>query len=288
MPSSEFTGKVVIVTGASSGIGREIAYQLAEQGAILSLAARDAGRFETVRAECQARGGNAIVVRTDVATERQCAALIRKTVDAFGRIDVLINNAGVSMWALFEDVCDLTIFEKIMRVNYLGSVFCTYHALPYLKKTGGRLVGISSLAGKAGVPTRSGYVASKFAMGGFFETLRIETAGSGISVTMVFPDFVTSEIRRRAFGADGQPMGRSPIREDEIMPVERCAAMIIQAVAERRRELVMTVRGRIGPWVKLIAPGLVDRISQRAIQKAVEKDSRKDERTPTASSEGRS
>jgi NAD(P)-dependent dehydrogenase (short-subunit alcohol dehydrogenase family) len=267
MSDSQFRNKVVIITGASSGIGREMALQLAEQEAWLSLAARDAGRLETVRAECQARGGKAIAVRTDVSEESQCAVLVQKTVDAYGRIDALINNAGISMWAIFEDVRDPTIFEKIMRVNYLGSVYCTYHALPYLKKTGGRLVGISSLAGKGGVPTRSGYAASKHAMAGFFDTLRIETAGSGITVTMVYPDFVASEIRKRAFGADGQPLGRSPIREDEIMPVDRCAHMIIRAASGRKRELVMTARGRAGVWVKLIAPGLVDRIARRAITK---------------------
>ena len=267
MSSPEFRENVVIVTGASSGIGRELSYQLADQGAWLSLAARDRDRLEAVRVECQTRGGRAIAVPTDVGEEAQCARLIERTIETYGRIDTLINNAGISMWANFEDVRDLSIFERIMRVNFLGSVYCTFCALPYLKKTRGRLVGVSSLTGKTGVPTRSGYAASKHAMAGFFDSLRIETAGSGISVIMVFPDFVASEIRRRAFGPDGRPMGRSPIREDEIMSVDRCARMIIRAAARRKRELVMTARGRVGVWLKLITPGLVDRIALRAIVK---------------------
>jgi len=267
MSPTSFKEKVIVITGASSGIGRELARQLAAQGAWLSLAARDAGRLEVVKAECKACGGKAISVCTDVGEESQCATLIQKTVDAYGRINMLVNNAGVSMWVNLEDVSDLSIFERIMRVNYLGSVYCTYYALPYLRKTRGQLVGISSLTGKTGVPTRSGYAASKHAMAGFFDSIRIETAGSGISVTTVFPDFVASEIRIRAFGGDGKPLGTSPLQESEIMPTARCAQLIIRAVARRKRELVMTARGRVGLWIKLISPALVDRIARRAILK---------------------
>lgn len=267
MSRSTFKDNVIIVTGASSGIGRELAYQLASQGACLSLAARDSERLEAAKAECMRRGGRALAVPTDVCEVSHCAALIQRTVDEYGRIDALINNAGISMWADFEDVRDLSIFEKIMRVNYLGSVYCTHFALPYLRQTKGRIIGVSSLTGKTGVPTRSGYAASKHAMVGFFDSIRIETAGTGISVTMVFPDFVTSEIRVRAIGADGRPLGRSPLEESAVMPVEECASMIIRAAERRKRELVMTARGRIGLWVKLIAPGLVDRIARRAITK---------------------
>jgi short-subunit dehydrogenase len=265
MAVSIFKDKVVVITGASSGIGRELAYQLAEQGAWLSLAARDKERLTTVAKECQTRGGKAIAIVTDVSDQTQCAELIQRTVDHYHRIDILVNNAGITMWANFEDVSNISFYEQIMRVNYLGSVYCTYYALPFLKKTKGQIIGISSLAGKNGLPKRSGYAASKHAMVGFFDTLRIELEEHGISVTMVYPDFVATETHKRAFGADGKAIGKSSVREDEVMPAEKCAQLIIQAAATRKRELMMTWRGKVGLWVKLIAPGLVDRIAKKAI-----------------------
>lgn len=265
MVASIFKDKVVVITGASSGIGRELAYQLAEQGAWLSLAARNGERLANVAGECQARGGKAIAIVTDVSDQAQCAKLIQQTADHYDRIDMLVNNAGMTMWANFEDVRDINFYEQIMRVNYLGSVYCTYYALPFLKRTRGQIVGISSLAGKNGIPKRSGYAASKHAMVGFFDTLRIEVAEHRISVTMIYPDFVATETRERALGADGKPIGKSPVRESEVMPAEKCAQLIIQAVAARKRELIMTWRGKVGSWVKLIAPGVVDRVAKKAI-----------------------
>jgi short-subunit dehydrogenase len=265
MATSIFKDKTVVITGASSGIGRELANQLAEQGAWLSLAARNGERLATVAKECQARGGKAVAILTDVSEQAQCAQLIQRTVDNYQRIDMLVNNAGITMWADFEEVLDLSFYEQMMRVNYLGSVYCTYYALPFLKKTHGRIVGISSLGGKNGLPKRSGYVASKHAMTGFFDSLRIEIAEYEISVTMIYPGFVATETRERALGADGKPIGKSPVREDEAMPAEDCAQLIIEAAATRKRELVMTWRGKVGLWLKLIAPGVVDRIAQKAI-----------------------
>ena len=266
MGNAYFKDKVVVITGASSGIGRELAYRLASQGAKLSLAARDVERLEAARAECEKRGGQAIVVPTDVAEQAQCESLMRKTVEAFGGIDILVNNAGVSMWAYFDEVTDLSIFEKIMRVNYLGSVYCTHYALPHLKASRGQIVGVSSLTGKNGVPTRSGYAASKHAMVGFFDTLRIELAPAGVSVTMIYPGFVATETRVRAFGPDGLPLGESPVREKEIMTVEECVDLMLPAIQKRKRELVMTLRAKVGQYVKLFAPGLVDTIARKAIE----------------------
>jgi short-subunit dehydrogenase len=208
MATSIFKDKTVVITGASSGIGRELANQLAEQGAWLSLAARNGERLATVAKECQARGGKAVAILTDVSEQAQCAQLIQRTVDNYQRIDMLVNNAGITMWADFEEVLDLSFYEQMMRVNYLGSVYCTYYALPFLKKTHGRIVGISSLGGKNGLPKRSGYVASKHAMTGFFDSLRIEIAEYEISVTMIYPGFVATETRERALGADGKPIGK--------------------------------------------------------------------------------
>jgi short-subunit dehydrogenase len=267
MADSVFRDKVIIITGASSGIGQELAHQLAAQGARLSLAARSAQRLETVRAECENLGGKAIAISMDVSDQSQCAALIQQTVEKYQRIDALVNNAGISMWANFEDLSNLDTLEQIMRVNYFGSVYCTYFALPYLKQTRGQIIGISSLTGKTGVPTRSGYAASKHAMAGFFDSLRIEIDPYGVSVTMIYPSFVASEVRQRAAGADGQPLGQSPVKEHQVMTVERCVQLILKAMAQRKRELVMTFRGRVGQWLKLIAPGLVDRIALQAIKK---------------------
>jgi short-subunit dehydrogenase len=265
MPDNAFRENAIILTGASSGIGRALAHELAGQGAWLALAARDAARLEAVAAECRGRGAQAVVIPTDVVDEAQCRALVEKTVEAYGRIDTLINNAGVSMWAKFEEMRTVAPFDEVMRVNYLGSVYCTYYALPHLKKTRGRIVAVSSLAGKGGVPTRSGYAASKHAMVGFFDTLRIELAGTGVTVTIAYPDFVTSEIRERAFGADGKPLGISPVREAEVMSAETCARLIVRAAAARRREEIMG-RGKLLVWVKMFAPGLVDRMARKAIE----------------------
>ena len=258
---------VVIVTGASVGIGRELALQLAEQGAWLTLAARDVDALQNVAEDCRKRGGKVLVVPTDVTDRRQVENMVAETVKTYGRINTLINNAGISMWTLFEDLEDLDIFEEIMRVNYLGSVYCTHYALPYLKKTSGRLVAVSSLAGKTGVPTRSGYGASKHAMVGFFDSLRIELAEDGVSVTILYPDFVSTEIRKRAFAGDGQPLGKDPVSVENAMKPEECARLMIPALATRKRELVMSLRGRVGQWIKLIAPGLVDKIARNAIDK---------------------
>jgi short-subunit dehydrogenase len=266
MSEKVFKDNVVIITGASSGIGREVARQLAEQGAWLALGARDVERLETTATDCRGRGGRALVVKTDVGVEAECQNLIAQTVAEYGRIETLINNAGISMWSRFDELQDLSGLERMMRVNYLGAAYCTYYALPQLKQTRGRLVGVSSLAGKNGLPTRSGYAATKHAMAGFFDSLRIELADSGVTVTMIYPGFVTSEIRARAAGADGQPLGESPVHEGEVMTTEDCARIMIKAMARRKREEVMTLRGKLGLWGKLIAPGLVDRMARKAIE----------------------
>lgn len=266
MTPAVFKDNVVIITGASSGIGRELAFQLADQGARLSLAARDATRLEEVASECEKRGGRARTVPTDVSIQEQCRNLIEQTVREYGRIDTLINNAGIGMWARFEEVKDPAFYERIMQVNYLGSVFCTFYALPYLKQTRGRIVAVSSLTGKTGVPTRSGYAASKHAMVGFFDSLRIELLETGISVTIASPGFVATDIRANNFGPDGKPLGTSPAREDKMMRVETCARYLIRGAARRDREIIMTPRGNFLPWLKLIAPGLLDRFALNAIQ----------------------
>ena len=260
---------MVIVTGASKGIGAELARQLAARGARLVLAARNAQALEEVAAGCRAAGASVVTVRADVAVEGDCRAVVAGAALAFGGIDVLVNNAGMTMWARFEDLQDLSVLERIMQVNYLGAAYCTAYALPYLRASRGIVAGVSSLAGRTGVPTRTGYAASKHAMAGFFDSLRIELAGSGVAVTMIYPGFVATGIRENATGPDGRPIAVSPVRESQVMSAQACARRIVRALERREREVVMTARGRMGLWLKLLAPSLVDRIARRAIERGI-------------------
>ena len=267
MAAPVFNDNVVLITGGSSGIGRELAYQLTTQGAQLVLAARDPVLLDAVVAECRRRGGRAIGVPTDVSVESQCKELIARSLAEYGRIDTLINNAGISMRSRFVDLGGVEPIERLMRINYFGSVYCTYYALPHLKQSRGRLVAISSLAGKTGVPTLSGYSASKHAMVGFFESLRFEVKPDGISVTMVFPGFVATDVGTRAIGPGGKPLGKRPVVRSRLMPVEECARRIIDGAGSRKRDVVMTGRGKVGQWIKLVAPQAVDRIAMKAVEK---------------------
>lgn len=258
---------VVVITGASKGIGAELARQLAVQGAKLALAARDMPALDAVAAECRQLGATVEVIPTDVAVEADCQRLVERTVARFGRLDTLINNAGATMWARVDEIRDLGMLARIMQVNYMGAVFCTAYALPHLKAARGRIVGVASLTGLTGVPTRSGYAASKHAMRGFFDSLRIELAGSGVTVTMIYPGFVATGIRENATGPDGRPVRINPLDPDRVMSVGECARQIVVATRRRSRELVMTPTGKLAQLLKLVAPGLVDRIARRAIER---------------------
>jgi short-subunit dehydrogenase len=256
----------IILTGASEGIGRALALALAARGARLALAARDRSRLETLAQECRGRGGDARALPTDVTNNQDCEWLVDETVKAFGGIDVLVHNAGITMWSRFDALQDLSIFERLLEVNYLAPVRLTALALPHLKASKGLLVAVASLAGLTGVPERSGYAASKHAMIGFFDSLRIELAGSGVEVCVIAPDFVVSEIHKRAIGPDGEPLGESPMQQAKIMTAEACAARIVRAIDKRERQVLMSTRGKLGRWLKLLAPSLIDRIAARAIR----------------------
>ena len=262
-----FAGQVIIITGASEGIGRALALALASQKATLVLSARNAERLESLAAECRALGAEALAVPADLSVDAECAGLIRRTVEAFGGIDVLVANAGATMWCRLDRMEDLGVLEKVMAVNYFGAAYCTAAALPWLKRSRGRIVAVASVAGLTGVPERTGYSASKHAMIGFFDSLRIELADTGVSVTVIAPDFVVSQIHRRALGADGAPLGETPMQEGRIMTAERCAELIVAAMEKRQRLLITSRRGRLGRWLKVFAPGLIDRIARRAIER---------------------
>lgn len=264
---SVWRGQVVVLTGASLGIGAETARVLAAAGARLVLAARDEARLQEVADTCRRHGTDVDVVPCDVTVEADCRALITRALARFGRLDTLICNAGQAMWARAEDVTDWSVFERLVRVNYLGAAYCALTAMPHLRSSKGRLVVVSSLAGKTGVPMRTGYAAAKAALNGFFESLRIELLGSGVSVTIVCPGFVGTGSRARNLGPDGKPLHRSPVNEAAMMPVGECVRQLLDAAEHRDRELVMTARARFGMWLKLLFPSLVDRMAARAMQR---------------------
>ena len=256
----------IILTGASEGIGRALALALAARKARIVLAARDASRLESLARECRAAGGEAHAVPTDVANAQDCEWLIAESVRALGGIDVLINNAGITMWSRFDALQDLEVFERLLEVNYLAPVRLTSLALPQLRKSKGLMVAVASLAGLTGVPERTAYAGSKHALVGFCDSLRIELAGSGVDICVVAPDFVVTETHKRATGSDGEPLGASPMQQSKIMTAGDCAARIVKAIDQRERLVLMSARGRAGRWLKLIAPTLVDRLAAKAIR----------------------
>jgi short-subunit dehydrogenase len=263
----KFTDKVVVITGASDGIGAEIARQLAAERPQLVLAARRLDALQRVADDCIARGAEAIAVRCDVGVEADCRALIDAGLARFGRIDVLLNNAGVSGHARFDEVTDFAWYEAMLRVNYLGTLWCTRYALPALRASRGLVAAMCSLAGKVGVPGRTAYSASKFAQAGFLEALRVELRRTGVDVTVIYPGVVLTDIRVRGYGPDGKPAGKSGLKEEGAMSVEECARQSIAAMRARERELVLTAKARVGLWLRLIAPRLVDRMAAAALKK---------------------
>jgi short-subunit dehydrogenase len=260
MKTDAFKGQVAIVTGASAGIGRALAHKLASQGAKIVIAARRADRLEQVAAECNALGGEVLVLPTDVSDEAQCKALVEQTVAAYGRLDMLINNAGLAAVALFDDFPDLQLFKHTVGANFYGAVHCTYYALPYLKQTQGRIVVMSSLGGKVALPYNTPYVSSKYALHGFYDALRMELACHGVSVTMICPFWVATEFHTAQLNKEGEPRGAAHGRDmytAKTMTAERCAEITLQAAYKRRREILMGP-GFLAEWLKVLAPGLLD------------------------------
>jgi short-subunit dehydrogenase len=263
---NNFAGKTLLITGASEGIGRALALALAADGARLALNARSESRLQATARDCAALGAEVVALPGDVAQRADCQRLVAATLARFGRLDVLVSNAGITMWSRFDAVVDFEVFERLLAVNYLGTVWLTAAALPHLQQSRGLIVAIASIAGLTGVPERTGYAASKHALVGFCESLRIELRGSGVAVCIVAPDFVVSQIHRRAVGPDGKPLGTTPMQESRIMSADECARLTVRAMQRRQRLAILSARGRLGRWARLIAPRLVDRIAQRAIR----------------------
>jgi short-subunit dehydrogenase len=276
MKSDPFREKVVIVTGASAGIGKSLAMRLASQGSKVVIAARRVERLELVALECRSLGGEVLVVPTDVSDETQCKRLVEKAIDKFGSLDMLINNAGLAASALFDEFPNLHLFRQTMEVNFYGAVSCTYYALPHLKKSSGRIVAISSVGGKAAIPYNTAYCASKYALHGFFDALRMELDQYKVSVSVICPYWVVTEFHEAQMDKDGVPRGAGgrSIYTDKMMTADRCAEITLWAAKIRQREVLMGP-GRLAVWLKAFAPGLLDWISLKLFLEPVIRRARK-------------
>lgn len=252
-------GKVVIITGASSGIGKALSEQFAMLGAFVVLAARDLAKIQALSDELTTKNCKTIAVKTDVSNEIDCQNLIKTTIEKYQKIDILINNAGISMRAIFEEV-DLKVLKQLMDVNFWGTVYCTKYALPYLLETKGSVVGVSSIAGYKGLPGRTAYSASKFAMQGFLEVLRIENLKKGLHVLIACPGFTASNIRKNALAKDGSMQGETPRNEEDMMTAEEVAGRIINGIEKRKKTIVMTMNGKLTVWLNKFFPTLVDKL----------------------------
>ncbi len=259
MNGSYFKDKVIIITGASSGIGLASAKLFASFGAKLSLAARSMDKLTAQAAEMSDDMDRILCVRTDVSREDDCRTLVEKTVEKFGRIDILVNNAGISMRAMFRDT-DLSVIRTLMDVNFWGTVYCTKFALPYLLESRGSVVGVISIAGFAGLPGRTGYSSSKYAIRGFLDTLRIEHLYDGLHVMIFAPGFTASNVRNAALTADGSSQGETPRDEGKMMTAEECAMHLAKGLRKRRSEVILTPIGKLTVFLHNILPRLTDRL----------------------------
>lgn len=262
--------KVVIITGASSGIGLATAREFASKGDCVVLAARNIEKLNSVVTVLKnLHGDKAMVgerevpkflaVETDVVKEDDCKNLIARTVEVYGRIDVLINNAGISMRAMFKDL-DLSVIKNLMDVNFWGTVYCTKFALPYLLEAKGSVVGVISIAGFKGLPARTGYSSSKFAIYGFLDTLRVEHLYDGLHVMIFAPGFTASNIRFTALTADGTTQGETPRDEGKMMSAEAVAARLVKGVYKRKAQIILTPIGKLTVWLNKFFPRLVDKL----------------------------
>lgn len=264
-----FEGKTFIITGASSGLGAALARELASQGANLALFSPDRERQQQVATECTDKGARALAVIGDVTIPQDCARLAEETVAEFGGIDYLIANAGISMWSCFEASEDLSIYRKLMEVNYLGALHCAFYALPHLRRSKGMIVAITSIQSRIPVPLHTGYVASKRALQGFCESLRMELDGSGVDVLTVLPHWLRgTELRQHAFAGDGSKLGESSRKHSsESVTLEDACGAILEAVSKRRRELVIPWKLKLLHLLHVLWPRRAEAIILGAVDK---------------------
>lgn len=258
--------KVVIITGGSSGIGKALAESFSKNGSRVLITGRSKDDLLVAQQSLKTKGLEVAIFQADVSLESDNRLMVEEALRLFGQIDVLINNAGISMRALFEEF-DLEAFKKVMEINFYGAVYATKHALPHILKSKGSIVGISSINGKRSSPARSAYSASKFAMEGFLEALRTEVMKRGVHVLVASPGFTASNIRKRSLTKDGTPQGDSPRKEQEMMTSEEVADRIYKAVVNRKRDLVLSVKGNLAVWINKWWPTLADKIVYNELAK---------------------
>ncbi len=252
-----FENKVVVITGGSEGIGKALVEAMLRAGAKVATCGRNFDKLYNLQTEC---AGKPLFIKTaDVSKESECRSFIEETIQIYGHIDILINNAGISMRAMFADA-DMETLHRLMDVNFWGAVYCTKAALPSILKQKGDIVGVSSIAGFRGLPGRSGYSASKFALNGWLEALRTELYNTGVNVMWVCPGYTTSNIRNAALNAHAEPQGESPLEEDKLMSAEVCASHILRSVERRQRTLVLTKTGKETVLINKLIPSLADKL----------------------------
>ena len=262
--------QVVIITGASSGIGKALAFEFGRQGAIIVITGRNQSKLNEAASELQAANILQHAIVCDSSSEEQTRKMIQEVVDRFGRIDLLINNAGISMRSMFETV-DLQVLKQVMDINFWGTVYATHAALPYLKQSKGGIIGISSIAGYRGLPVRTGYSASKFAMNGFLEALRTELIGTGVHVLTACPGFTASNIRNASLTGDGSIAGETMREEDKMMSAEEVASEIYYAYLKKKKTLILTFQGKLTVFLNKWLNGFLDKMVYNTLKK--EKDS---------------
>jgi dehydrogenase/reductase SDR family member 7B len=258
--------KVVIITGGSSGIGKALAEVFGINGSQILITGRNKDELDSTVEQLRQKGITINGFRADVSLEQDNKAMAEEAIRKYGRIDVLINNAGISMRSLFEDV-DLDVIKKVMDINFYGVVYATKYCLPEILKNKGSIIGISSIAGFRGLPGRTGYSASKFALNGFLESLRTELLKTGVHILTACPGFTASNIRKRSLTSDGSSQGESPRNESKMMTSEECAHYIYRATVQRKRSLVLTAQGKLTVFLNKWLPGFADKMVYNVMAK---------------------
>ncbi len=262
--------KVVVITGASSGIGEATAYAFAHKKCKLVLAARTFEKLQFVKQQCEALGAEVHIMKCNVSIESDCRNLIDESIQQFGTIHVLVNNAGISMRAMLED-CEISVLKRVMETNFWGTVYCTKFALSELIKNKGSIISVSSVSGLVGLPARTGYAASKHALDGFMQSLRIENLRKGLHVGIIYPGYTASNIRNAALNKNGDAQAESPLVENKLMPASTVANTIVRMVQTSRRQRILTLQGHLVNFINIFFPRWVDKMVYRFVAK--EKDS---------------
>lgn len=258
--------KVVVITGGSSGIGKALAETFGKEGSKILITGRNKEELDKAVADLRGKGITITGMQADVTIEDDNRRMAEETIRQYGTIDVLINNAGISMRALFSEV-DLAVVRKVMDINFFGVLYATKYCLPEITKNKGSVVGISSIAGFRGLPGRTGYSASKFALNGFLEVLRTELLKTGVHVLTACPGFTTSNIRKRSLTRDGSQQGESPRQEEKMMSAEECAQHVYRATVKRKRTLVLTTQGKFAVLLNKWFPSLADKLVYNVMAK---------------------